>query len=362
MRDISFTHTIASVLFALSLWCLPGAAAELQARTIDGQTIQGEYIGTENNIVKLRSKYGVVNIPSKDIVTLTAVAAPAKAKGDDGSNNDTASTDFSPEVFKEPKTPNLMSLVAARLSEAAIGEPSIRERQEIYRGIRNFAESTDRSRDKIIRSMQDLGAVTYPYIAASYVHPFDIFEKVELLRALAVPDSPYTAGVFAEAHNTAENVMNQIANSPPTIPPKYPSRREQELPEGKPEQMRAAAANLLTLEDYASTAGGPLNALFLLDVYKRRYEKDKSDALLNNIVRDSARLANTATDATKSSSSWLPSDRLMLSEQLLPLLFKDNEDYRKLAKDTLVRILPSGHPKWEAPQSAWVEWWQKKMK
>src|SRR5688572_32898218 len=55
--------------------------AELQIRTTDGQTVQGEYLGTENKIVKVRTKFGIVQIPSKDIVTLTAVAAPAAPAG-----------------------------------------------------------------------------------------------------------------------------------------------------------------------------------------------------------------------------------------------------------------------------------------
>lgn len=359
---INTRESIALLIFAASSLLMGRiSAAELQARTVDGQTLQGEYIGTENNVVKLRSKYGVINIPSRDIVTLTAVAAPAKAKGDEAAATETAVAENA-LVFKEPKMPNLMSLVASRLADAAIGEPNKSERQELYRVLRNFGESSDKAREKIIRKIQDLGVMAYPYVAATYNQPFEIGDKVDLLRAFAVPDSPFTAGIFAEAHNTAVAVMNRIADAPPLLPPEYPSKREREMPNGKAQQLKIAATDVLLLEGYSSISGGPFNALFLLDVYRSRYDKNSTDALLNDIARDSARFADTGSDALRSNSSWTAADRLMIAEQVLPLLFKDNEDYKTLAREMLKKILPPAHPKFDAPESTWFEWWQKHSK
>src|SRR6185369_1375509 len=108
--------------------------------------------------------------------------------------------------------------------------------------------------------------------------------------------------------------------------------------------------NILAVEGYASVAGGPFNSLFLLDVYKRRYTAESIDPLLNDIARDRTRLGNAAGDVKGSRSVWTLDDRLMLIEQLLPLLFVDNEELNTLPRDLLKKLLPSGYPKWDAPQ------------
>ena len=57
---------------------LRAQAGEYQVRTADGQTLQGEYLGTEDGVVKLRTKYGVQQIPFKDVLAMTQVVAAPK--------------------------------------------------------------------------------------------------------------------------------------------------------------------------------------------------------------------------------------------------------------------------------------------
>ena len=81
--------------------------------------------------------------------------------------------------------------------------------------------------------------------------------------------------------------------------------------------------------------------------------------MLNDISRDRSRLALTAADAARSSSSWTAADRIMLSELMFPLLSKENEEFKSLARELLKKILPAGYPKWDATQDEWVAWWEK---
>src|ERR1041384_2873387 len=63
---MTFKFTILCNLIMLSLASVAGAA-ELQAKTVDGQVIQGEYLGTENDIVSIKTIYGLMAIPSRNI-------------------------------------------------------------------------------------------------------------------------------------------------------------------------------------------------------------------------------------------------------------------------------------------------------
>ena len=134
-------------LFLLATFLLASAAfgarsADLQAKTIDGQVIQGEYLGTANNIVRIKTNYGVVSIPSKNIVTLLAVEIPDKPAGPPTIKDDDPNLDAM--VFKPPQSVNVTSLLAARMPR--IPEADVRSRLELFRCIRNFGDSSDVSR------------------------------------------------------------------------------------------------------------------------------------------------------------------------------------------------------------------------
>ena len=75
--------SLLSLLLALGMVLLLSAqAAEYEVRTADGQTIQGEYLGLEDGVVKLRTKYGVLQVASKDVVTMNVVP-PKPATADE---------------------------------------------------------------------------------------------------------------------------------------------------------------------------------------------------------------------------------------------------------------------------------------
>ncbi len=355
-------HIILLLSMLLFIFTTVSRAAELQAKTIDGQVIQGEYLGTENDIVRLKTLYGTVSIPSKNIVSLQAVNQPEKpdeAGAVAPANAEPAvpliiepETKGPPLIFREPKAVNLTAWIVSRtptIPEAVRGD-----RLELFRLVRNFGDSSDASRQKIIRALGNFGLMAYPFIEGSYNTPNDLNDKVDLLQAVASAHKPYTAQLFLPVHAQLLNEMSRIGNEPPQLPPELITKR-QYIPT-RNQRLRGTARNVRAVEGFAATCGGPFNAQFLLNVYKDRYAGD-SDALLKDSGADRARLAATAADHKNSASGWTAPDRVQLIETALPLYFKDNEDLRGIAEDFLKKLLPDRHPKWDAPQAEWVEWW-----
>ena len=350
MKSEHLTKLLTILAFA---FCVPAArAADLQAKTIDGQVVQGEYLGTENNIVRIKTIYGTVSIPSKNIVTLLAVSLPDKPEGVPAVKDDVANLDAL--VFKEPKTVNLASLLAARMPR--IPEAGVQSRIELFRLIRNFGDSSDASRLKIIRNLGSYGLMAYPYIEGSYVEPLDLNDKVQLVQAVSGQRKPYSAQIFSQIHASLLADMARATSIAPQLPTEIVTKRNNIVT--REQHLRGVANNIRLIEGYASQSGGPFNALFLLTIYKDRYGAN-SDALLKDLLSDRARLAATAIDYKNPATGWTVGDRVALIEITFPLYFKDNDDLKDLAEDFLKKLLPEKHPKWDTPQAEWFEWWGK---
>ncbi|MEI6234819.1 MAG: hypothetical protein WCT04_17330 [Planctomycetota bacterium] len=328
-------------------------AADLQAKTTDGQVIQGEYLGSENDIVRLKTSYGVVSIPSKNIVTLLAVNSPDKAapgtapaKGED--------INVDALVFKEPKNVVLSSLLAARMPR--IPEPDVRSRLELFRCIRNFGDSSDASRQRIVRTLSGFGLMAYPFIEGAYNGPNELQDKVELIQAVTGTRKPYSAQIFASVHAAALNDISRAANEAPQLP--YESLAPRNAVTSREQRLKNLARDIRLIEGYASASGGPFNALFLMGIYKSRYSGD-ADALLKNLTLDRIRLAGTASNFKDPRSGWTSDDRVLLIELVFPLYFKDNADLKSIAESFLKNLIPDHHPEWDAPQAEWFQWWSK---
>ena len=352
LRAVTFAFCILHFAFSFA------HAYDVQIKTADGQTVTGEFLGTEDGNVKLRSKYGLVAIPQKDVMTMVrAPEAPAQtAGGKDKTPATEPASEAPPATFPEPKDVSLSALLATRIPEPP--EPNKQERQEIFRVIRNFHDASDKSRDKILGTLRNFGTVAYPFIASAYTGADELDDRTGLLSALAVRNSPYTAGIFAEARAAALKAFDSASNSPPPPPPDYPTKLERNAPQNPAGEIKAAATRVLAIEADASVAGGPFNSLFLFQAYKKRYSGE-TDALFKDASRDQLLLAAAAGDAQKSKTEWTGADRAMLAEQAIPLLFKDSEELNGIARELLKKILPSGHPKFEAPQDEWLNWWVK---
>lgn len=349
---MNFGHLTKPLIVLAFMSCVSAArAADLQAKTVDGQVIQGEYLGTENNIVRIKTIYGTVSIPSKNIVTLLAVSIEkpegAPAVKEDGPNLDTL-------VFKEPKNINLTSLLAARMPR--IPEAGVQSRIELFRLIRNFGDSSDAARMKIIRNLASYGLMAYPYIEGAYVEQSDLSDKVQLVQAISGTRKPYSAQIFAQVHASLLADMTRASSTAPQLPTEIVTKRNNIAT--RDQHLRSVAINARLIEGYASQSGGPFNALFLLTVYKDRYGAN-SDALLKDLLSDRARLAATAVDFKNPATGWTAADRVTLIEMSFPLYFKDNDDLKSLVEDFLKKLLPEKHPKWDAPQPDWFEWWGK---
>ena len=341
---------------AVALSCAPRASAsEVQIKTTDGQTITGEFLGTTDGIIKVRSKYGEISIPSKDVLTL--VKAPdAPAPADPKAKKDPNAVEAPAVKFPEGKDVNLIALLASRVPEPP--EPTKQQRQEIFRCIRNFRDSSDKSRAKSIEILKGFGETAYPFISSDYTTVDDLEDKIQMLAAVAVPGSPYTAGIFSKTHATALTEFKRLAAADPTPPPDYPTKKERDQPNPQTGDIKAAARRVLAIEADASAAQGPFNTLFLFQVYKARYTGE-TDVLLHDIGHDRALMGAVAGDAGASKSEWQGNDRVILAESALPLLFKDNDDLKEIAQALLKQILPSNHPKFTASEEEWFTWWTK---
>ena len=106
--------------------------------------IQGEYLGTVENFVRIRTAYGTVSIPQKNVVTLLAVNSAAPPAPADGTPEivegakliaPAAPAATEPVVealrFKAPPDVSLSSLLAARMPRLA--EPPTQARSEMLR-------------------------------------------------------------------------------------------------------------------------------------------------------------------------------------------------------------------------------------
>ncbi len=326
------------------------SAADLQAKTTDGQVVQGEYLGTENNVVRIKTSYGIVSIPSKNIVSLVAVNSPDKS----APATQDANANLDALVFKEPLNVTLTSLLAARMP--SIPEPDGRSRIELFRCIRNFSDSSDNSRQRIVRILGNYGLMAYPFIEGTHNAPNDLDDKVELIQAVAGPRRPYGAQIFAATHANAMSELSRTAYLPPQLPYEVATRGN--YAPTREERIKTIAREIRIIEGYAAASGGPFNALFLLNIYKSRYNGD-ADVLLKNIATDRARLAVVATDYKSPASGWTTPDRVLVIDMSFPLYFRDNEDIQNLAQELLKKLLPDKHPAWDAPQAEWFQWWSK---
>src|SRR5437016_4123633 len=113
-KSIETGHTGRRFLAVLVLLLAesPAFSAEFQIKTIDGQTVQGEYLGTEKEIVRLRSKYGLVQIPAADVKSMVR----GGEGGVPGPKADAAPAGEAPPAFPDVKPPDILSLVATRSS------------------------------------------------------------------------------------------------------------------------------------------------------------------------------------------------------------------------------------------------------
>jgi hypothetical protein len=327
--------------------CLAACASEVQVKTNDGQIISGEYLGTEDGVVKVHSRYGDINIPSKDVLAIVKAADTVsdKPKSDAGSE----------QFFQTPKDVNITALMATRAPQPA--ELARKDRIALSIAVENFKNSSPKLEAKYLSTLRSYGTAAYPFIASAYNEPLDLDTKIHLLAAVSESNSPYTAGIFADTHAVAWDVFSHSLVEPP-ISPDDSFKVERVAVAGKREEMKSLAGQVLAVEALAAQAGGPFNTLFLFQIYKRRYSSELNP-LLSDARRDSNFLTVASADAWKADAAWTGADRVDLAERALPLLFKDNEDLKTIARELLKRLLPSTHPKWNAPQEEWFTWWTK---
>ena len=328
-----------------------GLAAEIQVRTDDGQILQGEHLETKNGLVKLQTRFGVVSVPERNIVTILAAKPEAPAGAAPAALPDL------PRVFSQPPAINIIALVAKQLAVTPPPEPTKVQRQQIFRAVRNFAEVNPPARAQIIRTLQDFGLMAQPFVSAALQEPFNLQNRIDLFESLAVPGEALSAGSFAEVHAQAVSSLENMAVTPAPPQPEDLTQEDLKHPLSKADWLRVASSNVLKIEGYATAAGGPFNTLFLLNTYRQRYGGPTIDPLLADIRRDAARLADAARDAKRARTSWTSLDRITVAEQVFPQLFADNENLNALAQPLLKNVLPAGHPGWDAPQAEWVAWW-----
>ena len=323
-------------------------AYEIEVHTNDGQLLQGAYVGMDQNVLRMRTGVGDFLIGMGDIATTTNVPAPGAAIPC------SACASGACPLLPEAQPLDVRMLAAARL-EGLNGGLANGDQREVLRAIRDFRFSSFPERK--IAILRGYGLQAYPFLAAAYAQSFELQTKVNLLQTVAVRGESLSAGLLAQTHATAELVFRVTVASPPPQPPRYLTNRVRWVsPQDPGQSLQLVAGNLLQLEEYAATAGGPLNALFLWQTYRSRYSDPQSSPFLADLDRDRARLVATAQDASRHGSAWTASERALVVDQVLPAFFRCDDTSRELAQALLSRILPARHPKWSASEAEWAAW------
>ena len=207
--------------------------------------------------------------------------------------------------------------------------------------------------------MANYGLMAYPYIDGAYTGTNDLDDKVELIQAVVGPRRPYCTQILMSVHGNLMAEISRTASLPPDLPYEITVKRAPIAT--RENRMRVLAHDCREVEGYAAASGGPFNALFLLNLYKLRYSGE-ADALLKNLSADRARLSAVAVDCKSIANGWTPPDRVLLIDTVFPWLYQDNDDLVSLGQEILKKLLPEHHPKWEAPQAEWFQWWMKHRK
>lgn len=342
---------VLSVLtLAAGLW-----AADVELQTSDGQTVRGSLVKAGEEEVELKTDFGIVKIPRKQIKNPEAIdAAQAEAK----------------------RPPAKAVLAGGRLNEEGIltgraraadaGKLTGKENAEAARLVGRFGDALGLEQDQIVQRLRELVPRVNELVNLAYKRPVEIETRARLMAALAVRGNVSAMPILRQTHEDLYKAWERKLDETPDKNSFFDrGARKVNTKEEIRRQAKLMADLLPVLEGNAAEIGGADAMLFLARAFRDRYG-NKELKELHNRDRDTLHLLYAAVDepgvvlAKKQAPlnvHWTPEERALAIEKLIAHLEAPPKDYAKMLFPALGTLLPPGHPDFVAAAADWQDWW-----
>ncbi|MFH0939859.1 MAG: hypothetical protein V1899_11375 [Planctomycetota bacterium] len=244
------------------------------------------------------------------------------------------------------------------------------ERERLTQQIKAYRR--DDQQQEIGRLLRKSRPQVNELIAAAYTDPIDLPIKIALEKEVAGPSNPDAAIGLFETHRAAYDLARPVLIPYAKDVGSVLVRRLSRHPDANssPQQRFFTSRELRDMiediEGLISRCAGPSAAIFLMNIYSQRY--DKNEAPLRDDGRDRQRLVAACGGSPKKfeddeSKTWGSSlsqrQRAIIAERLIPWLSKRNDDRRKIARSALrICLRHEHHPVWDAGRDEWERWWE----
>lgn len=242
------------------------------------------------------------------------------------------------------------------------------EEDRLRRLVKDFRHG---DRHDIGRELRKARPQVNQVIAQAYNDPIDIGIKSALWEEVAGPvDSDAAFGLF-ETHRAAYELARPVLIpyekdvGGAVVHRRRTGPDANESPFERVYSSRDLRDLIENIEGALSRCSSSATAIFLMDVYAKRY--DKGDAPMRDCKRDRHRLVEACGGNSKKfdedeKDTWKSSlsqhERALIAERLIEWLHRDNGDRRQIARNGLMICLPRRHPDWDDGQGKWERWWE----
>ena len=259
--------------------------------------------------------------------------------------------------------------VSSRLYDAFNYKFSGDERERLTQQIKAYRH--EHQRHEIGQSLRKSRPQVNELIAAAYTDPIDLPIQIALEKEVAGPSNADAAIGLFETHRAAYDLARPVLNPYAKDVGSVLVRRLSRHPDANryPQQCfftsRELRNMIVEIEGLIARCAGPSAAIFLMDVYSQRY--NKNEAPLRDDDRDGRRLIDACGGSSKKfdddkSKTWTSSlsqrQRAIIAEKLIPWVSRGNDDRRKIARNALRVCLRHNHPDWDAGRHEWERWWE----
>lgn len=342
---------VLSVLtMAAGLW-----AADVELQTSDGQTVRGSLVKAGEEEVELKTDFGMVRIPRKQIKNPEAIdAALAEAKRPPA------------KAVLAGGRLNEEGILAGRAKAADAGKLTGKENAEAARLVGRFGDALGLEQDQIVQRLRELAPRVNELVGIAYKRPVEIETRARLISALAVRGNVGAMPILRLTHEDLYKAWERkLAETPDKNSFFDRGARKVNTKEEIRRQAKLMADLLPVLEGNAAEIGGADALLFLARIYRDRYG-NKEQKILHDRDRDTLHLLYAAVDdpgivlAKKQaplSVHWTPEERALAIEKLITHLEAPPKDYAKMLFPALGTLLPPGHPDFVAVDADWQAWW-----
>jgi hypothetical protein len=243
------------------------------------------------------------------------------------------------------------------------------EEEHLRRLVKDFRHG---DRHDIGRELRKSRPQVNQIIAQSYNDPIDIGIKAALWEEVAGPANADAAFGLFETHRAAYEVARPVLIPYEKDVGGAVVRRHRTGPDANETPFERVYSSrdlrdlIENIEGAISRCSSSSAAIFLMDVYAKRY--DKGEAPMRDCKRDRHRLVEACGGNSKKfdedeKDTWKSTlsqrERALIADHLIEWLHRDNGDRRQIARNGLMICLPRRHPDWDDGNSEWERWWER---